>query len=293
MQSYQQQRQPHTLRRSPFYAIAIVALVFILMIASCDRKPSRPPLPEGPQTVTGILRPAPLSAIRRGTHTLEVGGQQLSFVESSAVSLAVYEGLQVTIKGTFVENTEPDILPVLIADEVVGRAMSFRQWKVPVLNLTLSAPEDWMGVQTDTGMNFGFSGATRPVLAIGKPAYKELPAGTPLTVGGQKAVRILEGTGSQIVYIQSGKDIITFVFSPAASTADARLEQMQAFQRILQTASFGRAPGSTTGGGTTSTGTGTAAGQPCGGEAGILCPTGQYCAITDFQLNIGRCKLLR
>lgn len=30
-------------------------------------------------------------------------------------------------------------------------------------------------------------------------------------------------------------------------------------------------------------------GAPCGGTAGILCPAGQYCFITDPESNTGRC----
>lgn len=33
-------------------------------------------------------------------------------------------------------------------------------------------------------------------------------------------------------------------------------------------------------------------GAPCGGTAGILCPLGFYCEITDFKEGIGRCVKL-
>jgi hypothetical protein len=36
--------------------------------------------------------------------------------------------------------------------------------------------------------------------------------------------------------------------------------------------------------------TGSGAGLPCGGTAGILCPGGFYCDITDVANNVGRCK---
>jgi hypothetical protein len=35
------------------------------------------------------------------------------------------------------------------------------------------------------------------------------------------------------------------------------------------------------------------AGIPCGGAAGILCPSGQYCEITDSASNIGRCRAVQ
>jgi hypothetical protein len=129
--------------------------------------------------MTGVLLPAPLSTLRRGTHQLMEGGETLTFVESFTVNLRSFEGKRVMVRGTFEPNSDPSLLPVLVAKEVV-------------------------------------------------------------TIGEDR-----EASSS----------------SSSSSTAQ--------------------------------TGSGAIIGKPCGGTAGILCPPGEYCEISNFKENIGRCRKIR
>ena len=110
----------------------------------------------------------------------------------------------------------------------------------------------------------------------------ELPEGTPIVVDRNRAVRVVdENSGDQTVVIQRGESVLTFLFTPGDHPdADALREEWLA---VLRSILFGSER--TTSQPTTATG----AGMPCGGGAGILCPSGQYCAVLDLEENIGKC----
>jgi hypothetical protein len=63
------------------------------------------------------------------------------------------------------------------------------------------------------------------------------------------------------------------------------------FRRFLQSVIFQKKSSSSAA--TTMSGSNASAGIPCGGTAGILCPAGQYCEITDSATNIGRCRSVK
>ncbi len=271
-----------TARTLPVWIIIGLCVAFVL--SSCREKPIVE-LPEGTQMITGTLKPAPLSLKRRGTHYLVENGNTLSYVESTAVSLKKYEGEEVTLEGTFVLNIDPHDLPVLVVTKVDDKLLAVKGVFVPSVKLRIDVPETWMMEKTASGALFTASGSSRSILAISQSALKTLPAGSPATVGGERAVRVIPaGSNDQVVYVLRGKNILTFTFTPSA---DEVLTAPSQFLKVLRSAKFEGVVTSQSASATTS-GTGIR-GQPCGGAAGILCPAGEYCSITDRESNTGLC----
>jgi hypothetical protein len=106
-------------------------------------------------------------------------------------------------------------------------------------------------------------------------------------------VRIDTASG-QVIYVQNGKDILAITLHKSLQGTSGK-EPVQSVLHILKSIIFTNT--SSSGSGTvkvtgTGTGVGPAAtpGSPCGGVAGILCPSGSYCAISDQVLGIGVCR---
>ena len=71
--------QPPSLRSLPVWLIVGVCIAVVL--GSC-KKQLIVELPDGPQTIMGVLKPAPLSIGRRGTHVFIQGIEEKYYVES-------------------------------------------------------------------------------------------------------------------------------------------------------------------------------------------------------------------
>src|SRR3989339_839294 len=93
--------------------LAFTALLFLLPLVGCWKEPIQP-LPLGQQTVSGLIKPASISVIRRGTHVLIQGGEEIAYLESATVDLGEFEGRTVDVSGTYEANTDPDALPVIV-----------------------------------------------------------------------------------------------------------------------------------------------------------------------------------
>lgn len=278
-----------TLPRTRALVLAIGSLL-LLMIA-CTPQEEVVQLPEGVQTLEGTLEKAELSLARRGTHVLVQEGIEAYFVESPAVNLRDYEGMDVTIKGLIEENVSKTFEPVIVVQEISYSDIGMQGWSVAALGMTIEAPAVWSGSQMPDGIRFSREGSLDPVLTVSSSDLTRLPAGTPLVVGNERAVRVASSTGAQLLYVQHGQDVIALSFTPDASmTQDAAT---QLFTRVLRTVHFtvSSAP-RYSGSGTLPAGTGSTKVIPCGGPNGILCPSGSYCEVTDTQSGIGACKAL-
>ena len=122
----------------------------------------------------------------------------------------------------------------------------------------------------------------------------------PIVVASKRALRITEeGSAAETVHIDRGesapedKRVITLRFTPQD---EAQKVMHELFLRILHSVKFGISPtsesfssGSASSRGASNSST-TASGKPCGGPAGILCDSSEYCAITDLSTNFGVCK---
>lgn len=265
-------------------------LLASLVLTSCSSE-SLPPLPKGVQTVSGILMPAELSLARRGTHVLTTNGKELYFVESTLITLRPYERTMVTLRGTLEPNIDAKLLPVLVVDSVVESETATKKWMIRHLALSLDAPKDWTHTkESDTSFFFAPSSDT-PVLTLSaQNAPDEFPFGVSIIVDGFPAVRIMnEQTGTQAVYVSHGDTMLSVLFS--AGQGENADELRQEWLAVLASIEFQgeespiQKPPSGSGG------TG-GMGSPCGGPAGVLCPSGEYCEVTDTQEDIGTCKPL-
>lgn len=278
----------HTLQRNHRAALTVLGgFLTLIALASCRPVPLTT-LPEGLQEVTGVLRPIPLALKSRGTHVVVVNGKETYTAESTTVSLSGHDGEEVTLKGTLSFNIDPRDLPVLTVTEIVSKAF-VREVITRVLKLRLEVPGDWQsteGAGSGAVLRLTASGSATPVLAVLRSSLKVLPSGSPVIVDGQRGVRVLPDSGAsdQIVYIQRSAEVIQFVFTPGGAIDP--LSAPALFQRILKSVRFTGLPSRSSAGAGSG---GTLTGPPCGGAAGILCPSGSYCAITDTKENIGTC----
>lgn len=241
-------------------------------------------IPAGNQTLTGVLLPVPISISRRGTHALMQNGEQTALVESTKINLRDIEGVDVVVTGHFERNTDPDALPVLVASGVTLVTLDMRTWQLPVQKITLDTPRTWNPSFFPEGARFTETGGLVH-LAVSTSSLTTLPGNAPrISAGGRPAV-LVHGTGAQTLYVQNGSSIFTLEFADTAAVSDTLI------MRIIRTLHFTVASSSSVS--ASGTGSSTPTGIPCGGVAGVLCPAGQYCEITDSVTNTGRCKALK
>jgi len=273
--------------RNPLLIVGCI-IVLLLGINACTRN-ADVVIPEGEQTMTGTILPVPLMFTRRGTHLLRVRGADVFFVESTMVNLRDFDHLEVGLTGTIERNTDPGALPVLIATRVTPVTIPADHWELKSLNILLDTPDGWDRKEFDDGVQFTLTGSTTTRLRIVPSTLTQLPGGTPLTVGGFRAVRIAGERGVQTVHVQNGRSILSFVFTldDADGTSSGRV-----LTQVLRSVSFGGQKSSVQSSFKAGTGT-TQLGKPCGGPAGVLCPGGSYCAISDSASGIGNCRSLQ
>jgi hypothetical protein len=296
----------------------VVFLLCALALSGCFRKPVAQ-FPAGEQIVTGTVKPAELSLTRRGTHLLVQNGETTAYLESSVVNLRQYENKEVQMRGTYEANTDPTDMPVLVVQEVVGGlASTTRAWTIPALGISLTTPKEWKGkIMGDTAAFTG-SGSETPILTVFREGEDKLLASassssaagvriSTFTMGIRHVVRSYnQETGNERVQIDlrpvetdATRDILTLLFTP---TDEVQLdpEGWKALtDGIVRSVVFaGDASSSSLSSSASSqtvapaTGSGAGAGSPCGGDAGILCPLGYYCNITDLKANTGVCQKL-
>ena len=302
--------------------ISALFLVLSLLLAGCGKN-AEFPIPQGIQTIRAILKPVAFSLKRRGTHALIApDGKMAAYAESTAVNLHVLEGREVELQGIFEKNSDPAALPVFVVQKVLnGGDDALRAWTIPVLRLSINVPRNWKGSIQGSSANFTASGFTAPALTI---TQKQTPsanpeslygpaalpdsaaAGEPLVVGLRKAVAHTDDVRhSWIVRVTvpaSGGSDTVFTFSFDAHLTDE--QQRASFTDILATVQFSSAGGSSrspSSGSMTSSSADAAGssgsvfsraagdGAPCGGSAGILCPKGLFCKISDTESESGIC----
>lgn len=279
---------PHSIRHVSLLTVAVLASGLFLL-QGCSTGTQN--IPTGVQTLSGSLQPVDLSLTRRGTHVLLQDGRQVYYVESSAVNLREFEGMDVVVTGSVEKNLGDEYLPVLVATDVKENIVPSRDEEIALLNIKLKVPTDWVSQEFDDGVSYSRTVAGPSVLKLYKSTMAYLPSGTPLVIGGERAVRIQKsGSGTVLLHVQHGKDFFTINYAPIDGMSDVDL------LRVLKSISFtNKFSSSSAGSGAivVPSGSGSQAGMPCGGEAGILCPAGSYCSITDTATGIGHCVLLK
>lgn len=279
----------------------------LFALSACTDTPG--PLPQGTQTLKGTLARAEISLRRRGTHLLLQDGQPLYYVESSKVSLHPYEGKEIVLQGVLEYNTEAKALPVLVVDKVIGGDEKPKVWNVPSLGISFSVPDTWKGNVQASSVQFTLSGSLTSVALISMVDASVLPFNfqsltassstltlRPLVIGTYKAVSIVrEERNNHTVYIDVGakdKRFLAFSFAlmrtrPLQVQVD---EQLRIVQSLSVSSSSARSSVRTSVSGSANGSASNAQGKPCGGPAGILCPAGYFCQVTDAVTDIGVCK---
>lgn len=98
-----------------------VLVFLVLVIAGCaPRVADVIPIPQGVVRVQGVLSPADLSAVRRGSFLLFQGGRALYYAESPTIPLHRFVGCDCSFRGLVEPNSDPEALPVLVVQEVEG-----------------------------------------------------------------------------------------------------------------------------------------------------------------------------
>ncbi len=274
------------------YPLILIAL--LLAVSGCTTKTQRTPPSLGPVSITGSLLPAEISLIRRGTHLLLVNGARTYYVESKTVNLVDFEGRTVHIEGTAQPNTGKQDLPVLIAS-TVNASMNdgaLHEWEIPALDLKMSVPATWRASIKKNVVAFSLVGEQAPLLTISLLSGSVLPAGTPYYLSGPRAVRLASDsdTLTEDIVVQDRGFSLQFHFDASSQQSVTRVEDVKLlqseFQNALSTLTFlsDRNPDLPP--------SGSGAMIPCGGPAGILCPHGSFCNVTDFEARIGQCKTL-
>lgn len=287
---------------------SILLLALAVLLVSCASRSSAP-LPQGPQTIRGYVEAVPFSLKRRGTHVLRQGsgGTLLSYLESREVNMHTLEGKTVTLTGTFERNSDPGLPPVLVVSDVQGaQAERTRPWTIPALGLSLDLPHHWRGSIRGAVAEFTESGAVAPILTMvlrnrplagGSSQSGAPPSLESLLVGSRLAyAELLEQTWSVRIRDPEGggahqQDLIFSFTLPPSLPSDLPLQRYRA---ILQTVRFVRAGSSATSSSAAMSAESSSSvtggeGSPCGGSAGILCPRGTYCRVTDAVADTGTC----
>jgi hypothetical protein len=247
-----------------------------------------PPLPGGEQTVTGIVRPAELSAKRRGSHIIEQEGIDVYYAESSLINLREYQGKRVTLRGVFEHNTDPDDLPVLVTESVVDVEETSQEHVLSVIGVTITTPVQWKLVKREGKYQFHLEEDGGALLVVWQESGVLLPdGGVPIVVDATRATRLVDDlSGTQIVSVKRTGKILHLRFSPGTRTNADRL--LEDFIEVLNSIEL---KNSSSNGPDPTFGTGSL-GIPCGGSAGILCPDGSFCDVQSFDDNVGKCRKL-
>ena len=282
-------------------------VVLPLLLSACFQKEPRV-IPTGIQTVTGIVRPAELSLVRRGTHTLVVGGEILYYLESSTVNLGKYEGREVQMQGEVQANTDPSDIPVLEVTKITGGPSALtRTWALEDLGITIDTPSAWKAKATGTSAQFTATGSQAPILTLLLASAAQL---SKTASSGSSVVKSTFFLGSHSVirrqnhqhgreralidlrpaFTDPKADVLAIVFTPTEEAGVDPGACGMIRNDILHSIKFTTSSSSSSKSSTSSLPplTGSGAGMPCGGPAGILCPQGLRWQITEG--DVGRCQ---
>lgn len=231
----------------------------------------------------GVIESAELSSFRRGTHLLIRSDDAQLFLESKMVNLRQYEGMKVTVYGRVESNIDPVDWPVLIVEQIESEQFKKSMYAIDAWDMEFEIPSQWHVTEQDGTFLLFEEGKNVPIVTVYREEYGKLPKGVPIVVGGKRAERVLdEVSGRQEISILHEDAIIVFLFSPHENGEIPDLQQY--FLRMIQSVSFRSSRHDEK-----SAETGSGRFVPCGGTAGILCPQGFYCDITDTAANVGRC----
>ena len=262
---------------------AVFSVFAVLVLAGCGSEEPLAPLPEGVQTLSGVLLPADISLIRRGSHVLRQNGQDVYYVESSVVNLRSYENALVTLRGVLARNVDSNHLPVLVAESLVDFERNTTEVTFDDFSFIATVPRAWSSVRRgQSTVLVGDDGIA--VVTISWMDAAALEEGSATVIASKPARRLRNGS-IETIRLPVNDQALQLRFAPESDDPELRdkWDQFLSSIHIISTSSSSSASSRPR------TGTGSQF-IPCGGPAGILCPSGSYCAITDFEENIGVCR---
>lgn len=292
---------------------SLALLSFAVLLASC--KPQATPLPQGEQTLNGELKPIEFSVVRRGTHLLLEDGKPSYYVESPSVNLFDHEGVPVTLVGTLQPNTDPALPAVLVVSRLTDTNDDLVEKKLPGLDVAISVPSAWRLSTQDGAAAFFTEESAVAALTVTRQQVGSLPFSWrnvpfkrdvvelfPDPILGKQVIVYRDAKRNlQTLYVEDSADatrIYAFAFSREVLGDAAEIDELirKIAESIKRSSAVQSGSGVTASGAAASVqprmGTGGKLGSPCGGTAGILCPDGSYCNITDTTNNVGRCEKL-
>jgi len=260
------------------------ALLSVFVLSACGNG-VQPPLPSGEQVIIGVLKPAELSAVRRGSYFINQDGVNVYYAESSLVNLRMYENKQVTLRGVLAHNTDPNDLPVLVVESIVDVEETVESHTLSDLHVTVETPRSWKLLKREGQFQFRIDTEEDPIVVIYEEKGGVLPeGGVPIVVDATRATRLIdELSGAHIVSIKQSESILVLRFTPGERINADRLREE--FLTLLKSVHLEPIKDENI----PSIGTGSLS-TPCGGTAGILCPDGYFCEIQDVEQNIGKCR---
>jgi hypothetical protein len=267
--------------------IGIILLLAVWMIVQLSLSPERPAVQTGPIQIEGVVTSTGISLIRRGTHVLSVRGQALYYLESSKLNLDDFEDHMVTASGTVELNVSDEYLPVLVVDSIESSDEPSRgEQTFASLGIAMTVPEGW-NVNIEKGiLTARLSGSTVPFLTMRQdPSGVLAESGQTLRIGGRSASRITRPDGSAEILVSMNPGVLRLQVIPSEEDKPLIVETLDSALRSLRF--LAASPRSSS---SRSTGSGGTLPTVCGGVAGILCPSGFYCEITDHTVNTGRCR---
>ena len=285
-------------RSFPSWFFGSALLLCTLFLTACgDDEPIV--LPEGVQVLTGSVLPTDISLLRRGTHLFQVDDEDVYFLESTAVNLRKYERKHVVLQGEVSPNVDSSYLPLLTVEAVLDvLEQETKEWKLRSFGVTFELPDSWGGSIESALSSFVPLGSSDPAIIFQWEESEEQEKeenteeqldydSTPIVIDGTRATKSVDSqTGNETVRIERPNGVIQITYialdHPHAQQWHADWISALASMELADT----RVPD-------TPTSTGAITGSPCGGPAGILCPEGFYCDVTNLQENIGVCRSLQ
>lgn len=265
------------------YTAAMRRLMFLfaaLLLSACGSE-APAPLPQGAQTATGTLVAVELSLVRRGTHHLVVRGAPLYFLESTSLNLHQFEGQTVGVTGTLSPNVGPEDLPVMNVTAVqAAKRPEGTAVHLPTVGLRLTVPPAWIRRDDAAAVIFTSSGGQTLLRVAPSPLIALPEDGVLSLIGGQRAAKVVRADGTEEFTVQSGARFVRIELPPFSTAEFGLIDERQA---VLQSAVF---PQSASSASASSQGAPSAF---CGGRAGVLCPSGSVCIITDPVESVGYC----
>jgi hypothetical protein len=222
-------------------------------------------------------------------------GAPAVYLESSLVSLRDVVGRVVTVHGHTELNTSSDDLPVFVVERLDVEASSTRLIASRDLGISLEIPSTFEDHTTDNTLSIRVPGSAEPLLMIAMQNRGSLPVtGLSLRIAGHDAVRVDRDALHREIYILLSKDnrLKIDVTLPDGDSSSLQSHATDILSSLTFTAASSGGVASSLSSSSFSVAVNSlpSDGQTCGGTAGLLCPQGSYCEITDGNLGMGVCK---